>query len=87
MDGMPMISLRLTNDLEEQLNTISKTEKTSKSEIIKKALALYFEEYKKGHGPYDLGKDMFGKYGSGKGTLSKDYKKLVKGRLHEKYSR
>lgn len=82
-----MISLRLTNDLEEQLNTISKTEKVSKSEIIKKALALYFEEYKKKHGPYDLGKDLFGKYGSGKGTLSKEYKKLLKGKLREKYSR
>ena len=26
--------------------------------------------------PYQLGKDLFGKYGSGKGNLSQDYKKF-----------
>jgi hypothetical protein len=82
-----MISLRLTNDLENKLNKISKTENISKSELIKRALLLYFEKYQKTHSPYDLGKDLFGKYGSGIGTLSKDYKNILKGKLREKHSR
>ena len=82
-----MISLRLTSDLEEKLNRIAKIENISKSEIVKQALALYFEDYNKKRDPYDLGKDLFGKYGSGKGNLSQDYKKLLKDRLREKHSR
>lgn len=82
-----MISLRLTIDLEEKLNTISKSENISKSEIIKQALVLYFADYYRKHSPYDLGKDLFGKYGSGKGSLSQEYKNLLKGKLREKYSR
>ncbi len=82
-----MISLRLSNDLELKLNKVSKTENISKSELIKRALLLYFDKYQKSHNPYDLGKDLFGKYGSGVGTLSKDYKNILKGKLREKYYR
>lgn len=82
-----MISLRLSNDLDEKLNQIAKNEKISKSEIVKRALVLYFEDYQKTHSPYDLGEDLFGKYGSGNGTLSQNYKSILKGKLREKYSR
>jgi hypothetical protein len=34
---------------------------------------------------YELGEEYFGKYGSGKGNLSKDYKSLVKEKLNVKY--
>ncbi len=82
-----MISLRLTTDLENKLNKTAKSEKISKTEIIKRALILYFKDHQKQHSPYDLGKDLFGKYGSGNGNLSKDYKNLLKGKLREKHSR
>ena len=82
-----MISLRLSNDLDEKLNQIAKNEKISKSEIVKRALVLYFEDYKKTHSPYDLGADLFGKYGSEDGTLSQNYKNVLKGKLREKHSR
>ncbi len=82
-----MISLRLTSDLEEKLNRIAESENISKSEIVKQALVLYFKDYYKKHSPYDLGTDLFGKYGSGKGNLSLEYKNLLKGKLREKHSR
>lgn len=82
-----MISIRLDNDTEEKIKIISKNENISKSDVIKKALYLFFEHYNKKNSPYELGKVLFGKYGSGKNNLSKDYKKLLKGKLHEKYSR
>ncbi len=82
-----MISLRLPNDLDNKLNQISKSEKISKSEIVKRALVLYFEDYHKTHSPYDLGSDLFGKYGSSDGSLSQNYKNILKRKLREKHSR
>ena len=82
-----MISIRLTSDLEDSLNKISENENISKSEVIKRALSLYFEKHQTKHNPYELGIDLFGKYGSGDGKLSQNYKNILKGKLREKYSR
>ncbi len=35
---------------------------------------------------YEIGKKYFGKYGSGNGRLSQDYKKRLNQKLYEKYS-
>jgi len=82
-----MISLRLPTELETKLSQISETEKITKSEVIKRALIFYFKKYQKDHSPYDLGKDLFGEYGSSDGNLSQTYKKKLKDKLHEKHSR
>ncbi len=82
-----MISLRLPGELEQKLNKLSKTEKRSKSEIIKKALLMYLEKHDRTQRPFDMGEDLFGKHGSGSGTLSKDYKNILRERLREKHSR
>ncbi len=82
-----MISLRLSSDLDEKLNQIAKNEKISKSEVVKRALVLYFEDYQKQHSAYDLGADLFGRYGSGDGSLSQNYKELLKGKLRGKHTR
>lgn len=82
-----MLSLRLSRDLEQKLRTMAETEKISKSEVVKQALALYFDAHEKMRRPYDLGQDLFGRYGSGRGNLSRDYKKIVKGKVREKHSR
>ena len=81
-----MISLRLPSNLEDKLNKISKDENISKTEIIKQALISYMKEYSRKQNPYELGSELFGKYGSGNRNLSKDYKKLLKEKFHEKYS-
>lgn len=81
-----MISLRLNNELEDKLNQIAKSEKLSKSEVIKRALLFYYDDYQKNHSPYDLGKDLFGKYGSNTGNLSQNYKRILKEKLSEKHS-
>jgi len=36
-------------------------------------------------GPFELGKDLFGKYGSNK-ALSENYKIKIKEKLHEKHT-
>jgi hypothetical protein len=50
-------------------------------------LVLYFDDYQKKHSAYDLGADLFGKYGSGNGSLSQNYKQILKGKLREKHNR
>jgi len=79
-----MVSVRLPKYLMEKLELIAKREKLTKSEVIKKALDEYFNKYAKTRRPYSLGKDLFGKYGSGRGNLSVKYKKKV--RDNQKYS-
>jgi len=81
-----MITIRLPEDEEARLKRISTAENTSKSEIVKRALRSYFNDYFQKATPYDLGKDLFGKYGSGSGNLARDYKKIIKEKLNAKSS-
>ncbi|QTA92384.1 ribbon-helix-helix protein, CopG family [Desulfonema magnum] len=81
-----MISINLPSDYETKVEQIAKDENITTSEIIKKALQLYFDGYYQKAVPYDLGRDLFGKYGSGDGRLSQNYKKILKEKLCEKHS-
>ncbi len=81
-----MTSIRLPSDVETKLAAIAKSEKTTKSEIIKKALNSYLESCFITSSPYDLGKDLFGKYGSGQSNFSTDYKKILKEKIRAKHS-
>jgi predicted DNA-binding protein len=81
-----MTSIRLTNDLENNIKNIAKNEGKSKSEIIKIALQHFIEEYKSSLSPFELGKNLFGKYGSGENDNSKNYKKKIKDKISAKFS-
>ncbi len=81
-----MISLRLPEELEIKLNEVSQVENVSKSTVIKNALSKYFDDFESKTSPFDLGKDLFGKYGSGSTDLSKTYKLKIKEKLGEKHS-
>lgn len=79
-----MVSVRLSKQLEEKINLLSKRKNISKSEIIKEALEKYFDDYERQEDPYGLGEELFGKYGSGKVNLSVTYKKKVREKINEK---
>ncbi len=81
-----MFSIRLPKKLEEKLNLHAVRDGVTKKEIVKRALENYFSTHEKQTNPYELGQDLFGKYGSGKGSLSTNYKKLVREKIHEKMS-
>ncbi len=83
-----MIAVRLPKDLEDDLNRVSKKRNTTKTEIVKEALQLFFqkEREKAEKTPYELGKELFGKYDSNQGNLSTTYKERLKGKLREKYN-
>jgi predicted DNA-binding protein len=81
-----MTSIRLSKELAEKLNSLAERENITKSEIIKEALEEYLIDYEKKANPYDLGKEFFGKFGSGQGDLSASYKQKVSNKIDEKMS-
>jgi hypothetical protein len=80
-----MISARLPYEIEQQLTAVSKAKNLSKSDLVKEALVRYFVQEESEKDSYELGAAYFGKYGSGDGNLSRDYKKLLKGKIGAKY--
>lgn len=82
-----MISLRLPKELEDKLEYLSAEENMTKSDVIREAIEKYLIEYDRSRHPYALGEDLFGKYGSGDGKRSADYRRKVREKIHEKMSR
>jgi len=83
-----MLAVRLPENLEKELNRVSKKNDKTKTEIVKEALKRFFEAEakKEQQTAYELGASLFGQYGSGEGDRSTRYKQKLKRKLHEKYS-
>jgi Arc/MetJ-type ribon-helix-helix transcriptional regulator len=80
-----MTTVRLPVEFEQKLEAISRTRHRSKSDLIKEALGNFFFQEEGMKGSYETGKEYFGKYGSGDGKLSVNYKKILTERLRAKY--
>jgi predicted DNA-binding protein len=80
-----MTSARLPQEIEQQLAAVSKAKHLSKSELVKEALVQYFAHEESEKDSYELGAGFFGKYGSGDGNLSSDYKKRLRDKVGAKY--
>jgi len=81
-----MVSVLLSECMEKKIKKISEETKLTKSDIVKEALSQYIINFEQKETPYKLGKDLFGKYGSGDGSLSTNYKNKLKERINEKNS-
>ena len=82
-----MISVRLDESIENQLNTLAQQKDTSKSKVIKEALVYYFDMLKNENeqkSAYELGSEFFGKYSSGRDDLSTTYKQKLKDKINAK---
>jgi len=80
-----MTTVRLNDEILNKISALIKVEKTTKSEIIKKAIVEYYNRNEGNINPFELGKDLFGKYGSNE-VMSDNYKIQLKEKLREKYS-
>ena len=78
-----MFSVRLDDELDKKIRALSKKTKATKSELVREALTEYLETREAEDKPFDLGQDLFGRFGSGKGNLSTTYKKRIKEKLNE----
>ncbi len=84
-----MISVRLDESMEKQLNDFAMQEHISKSKLIKDSLNYYFDmlrQKEKKHTPYELGASLFGRYSSGEENLSTTYKQKLKEKINAKNS-
>ena len=81
-----MVTIRLPDEIEVQLQALTEIEQKTKTEIIKTALIEYFERHFSEKTAYELGKDLFGKYSSDETDLSVSYKERLGTKLDEKYS-
>ena len=64
------MNLRMPQNLEVKLTVLARIEGRSPTELVKQAIAEYLERRQAGNMAYELGNDLFGKHGSGKGDLS-----------------
>jgi predicted transcriptional regulator len=81
------ISVRLEPSLETRLNDVSEKLHLNKSEIIKRSLEVFLEQYEPRPSSYELGKDLFGADTTKGETVAANYKTLLKEKLRAKYSR
>ena len=81
-----MISVRLNQNLEQELNLFAQLNQLTKTDIIKEALTHYFKTFKPKEKPtaYELGANFFGEYGSEEGNLSTTYKQELKKKINAK---
>ncbi|MCL6261035.1 ribbon-helix-helix domain-containing protein [Aquiflexum sp. TKW24L] len=81
-----MLNVRLDEQTEAQLNSLSQKKGVSKSALVKEALDLFLKNEKAEISAYELGKDLFGVDGSEDPEGSQNFKAKIKQKLHGKYS-
>ena len=83
-----MISLRMDPDLEEELRLAAKAKGVSKSKFLRMLLIERLQSDKdRERLSWELGKDLFGKHGSGRSDLSRNRKNILKEKIRGKASR
>lgn len=81
-----MLTVRLPEDLERALERLAEVEGTTKTRIVRQALERYLQGREE-RSAFELGEDLFGRYGSGDGTRSTRVREGVRERLHAKRAR
>ncbi|MCP4757418.1 MAG: ribbon-helix-helix protein, CopG family [Proteobacteria bacterium] len=78
------ITVRVDKKLEHDLEIAAQSEGMTKSSFIRRCLEEYIHKRRDESNPWERGKSLFGRYGSGKGNLSVDRKKIIREKIHEK---
>ncbi|MBU2652726.1 MAG: ribbon-helix-helix protein, CopG family [bacterium] len=81
------ITARLKEVTDKKLRLLCNLEGVSRTEIIKESIEEYFNRHVPGIAPYEMGKNLFGRFASSKGNLSINGKKYLKKKLREKHIR
>lgn len=81
-----MLTVRLPDDLEAEVDRIASTERRTKSDIVKDALQQYIASHRQKPSSYQVGEDLFGLIASGEDDRSRTYKRRLREKLREKHS-
>lgn len=79
------ISIRLEKSIEEALRQRLLQLGMPLSEFIREAIREKLSREEETPNPYELGKHLFGRYGSGRDDLSSNRKAILKEKLRAKY--
>ena len=80
-----MLTVRLPDDLERELERLAAEVGTTKTQIVRLALERYVTAEREERSSFELGEELFGRYGSGDRTLSTSYKGRVREKLRAKH--
>lgn len=80
-----MVTVRLPDHLERELVRLAAEEGTTKTQIVRRALERYMAARREQRSSFELGEELFGRYGSGERTLSTSYKERVREKLRAKH--
>ena len=78
-----MLTLRLDPQMEQKITNAAKKLGLTKSELIRRSIQEYLKKFSR-QTPWDLGRDLFGKYSSGHSDLSVRRKEIIKGKIKGK---
>lgn len=82
------ITVRLPKDLEAELRTRLADEDIALSDYVRDAIAEKLRrEQERNPSPYELGRELFGKYASGRSDLSENAESILRERLLAKHRR
>lgn len=79
------ISIRLDKSVEESLRRRLQYDGVSMSDFIRDAISEKLAGYDVKPTPYELGRDLFGRSGSGRDDLSANRKAILREKLDAKY--
>ena len=82
-----MLTVRLPEKMERKIDKEARYRHSTKTEVVKEALELYFSRKEQQSSPFELGEDLFGRYGSGRGNNSARYKERLKEKIAKKTGR
>lgn len=78
-----MITVRLDEKLEKQLDMEARNLGMTRSELVRRSIVTFLEKNRRANA-WEAGKDLIGRYASGRTNLSADRKTLFRERLEEK---
>jgi predicted DNA-binding protein len=81
-----MLTVRLTPDMENEIDRLASAARKTKSDIVKDALKEYIESHQERGSSYELGEDLFGIEESGEADRSTTYKRRVREKVRAKHT-
>ncbi len=81
-----MLTVRLPDDLEAEVDRLASTERRTKTDIVKDThLQQYIAAHQQKRSSYEMGQELFGTAVSGETSWSQTYKRRIKEKLREKH--
>lgn len=81
------VTIRLPVPLEKELARAALRKRVSKSQLIRECLEAFLSADQNVPLAWELGKDLFGKVGSGRSDLSRNRKQIVREKLNARHRR